>query len=216
MIASHAIFRRVLFTVIVPKKRGNYSNYLLFKRNFSAAKLLQSLRFWMICFIILTTRLFERSSRLQQRSRPMTRPPLPGASRRTSDNAVSERGPNRAPSAFQEGKMAQAQSHEPKDTLRLGNHRLRDRRDRQAEGRPVSGAPGGGGQKGRALTQARCLQRRSTSSCRNRCENSGRTRSRPRQSLLPYIKRSLYVSVTTGSPVPGLDLRGMLWIARSG
>ena len=36
----------------------------------------------------------------------MTRPPLPGASRRTSDNAVSERGPNRAPSAFQEGKMA--------------------------------------------------------------------------------------------------------------
>ncbi|BAC53467.1 bll8202 [Bradyrhizobium diazoefficiens USDA 110] len=90
----------------MPKKRGNYSNYLLFKRNFSAAKLLQSLRFWMIRFIILTTRLFERSSRLQQRSRPMTRPPLPGASRRTSDNAVSERGPNRAPSAFQEGKMA--------------------------------------------------------------------------------------------------------------
>jgi uncharacterized protein (DUF2147 family) len=26
----------------------------------------------------------------------------------------------------------------------------------------------------------------------------------------------IYVSVTRGSPVPGLDLRGMLWIARSG
>ncbi|MCS4109623.1 hypothetical protein M2199_006253 [Bradyrhizobium elkanii] len=26
----------------------------------------------------------------------------------------------------------------------------------------------------------------------------------------------IIVSVTRGSPVPGLDLRGMLWIARSG
>jgi hypothetical protein len=27
---------------------------------------------------------------------------------------------------------------------------------------------------------------------------------------------AMKVSVTRGSPVPGLDLRGMLWIARSG
>ena len=27
---------------------------------------------------------------------------------------------------------------------------------------------------------------------------------------------AIFVSVTRGSPVPGLDLRGMLWIARSG
>jgi uncharacterized small protein (DUF1192 family) len=29
-------------------------------------------------------------------------------------------------------------------------------------------------------------------------------------------KLLMIVSVTRGSPVPGLDLRGMLWIARSG